>query len=123
MSQSSGTTRLQDKDWPELMQLGYPLGRCQNQYYTAQIDENYGVCVAPMLSAIFIQFFPWGINGVVTSPTNGHEHYCNFIMRQSSSLDQKYMDLPYFKLELDTDILTIKCLIEEGIKQCQLSSR
>jgi hypothetical protein len=111
MSQSSETTNL-----PELLRLGYPEQRCANQYYTARVNETHGVCVAPMTNAVFIQFFPWG-EPLMSSADHGHGRYAAFICRQASTLDEKYKDLPYFKTSLDADLLTIKCLIEEGIKQ------
>ena len=112
MSQSSETTR-----GVELLALGYPEQRFANEYYTSRVSEGFGVCVSPLASMTFIQFFPWvgGIGGLV----HGHARYAAFITKSSQSTLDKYRGLPYYKIPLDTDVLTIKCLIEEGIKECQ----
>lgn len=117
MSQSSETT-IQN----ELLMLGYPEQVFFNDYYTARVTPEYGACVAKMIGAYFIQFFPWGEG----QAPNGHHRYAAFIMRQAGrleELDKKYDALPYFKLGLSVDLLTIKCLIEEGIKECHASSK
>jgi hypothetical protein len=44
-------------------------------------------------------------------------------MKTARSISIKYDGLPYYKLGLGADLLTIKCLIEEGIKQCRPSSK
>jgi len=116
MSQSSETTKR-----AELLALGYPEQMFHNDYYTAQVTETHGVCVAAMANTIFVQFFPWGSRWL--SSDDGHGRYASFICGQATSLEDKYKDLPYFKTGPDTDILTIKCLIEEGIEQCRLSSK
>jgi hypothetical protein len=54
MSQSSETTK------SELLLLGYPEQMFANGYYTARVTEHYGACVAEMVGAYFIQFYPWG---------------------------------------------------------------
>ena len=113
MSQSSETTAKN-----ELLLLGYPEQMYANEYYTARVTKDYGACVAKMIGAYFVQFYPWGDEG----PAVGHARYSNFIMHQAGRLDaisKKYDALPYFKAALGTDLLTIKCLIEEGIKQCR----
>jgi hypothetical protein len=120
MSQSSETMK------SELLMLGYPEQMFANEYYTAKVAPEHGICVAKMIGAYFVQFFPWGPEPLTIPsphPTTGHHRYTNFIMRQASSLDDKYKDLPYYKLALGADLLTIKCVIEEGIKQCQPSSK
>lgn len=118
MSQSSETMT-----GIELLALGYPEQHFSNNYYTAKVCETHGVCIARMMGAIFIQFFPWSMPQYVNQD-DGHRHqrYAGFITRQASSLDDKYKGLPYEKLPLDTDLLTIKCVIEEGIKQCEQST-
>lgn len=98
--------------------LGYPEQMFGNEYYTAKVSEHHGVCIARMVGAVFVQFFPWG-KPLLSSADDGHGRYAAFICRQARSLDDKYKGPPYFKLPLDTDLLTIKCLIEEGIKQCE----
>lgn len=114
MLPSSETTK------SELLMLGYPEQMFANDYYTARVTEDHGACVALMVGAYFVQFFPW--HDFIPAGS-GHVRYTGFIMRQARSLDDKYKDLPYFKAAPGTDLLTIKCLIEEGIKQCHTSSK
>ena len=95
--------------------LGFAEERTNNGYYTARISETMGVCVAKMSSVMMVQFFPWGMG----DGGHGHSHYAAFITAkatttaaQNNELFQKY---PFFTTP-ENDILMIKCLIEDTIK-------
>ena len=116
MSQSSETTKAGE----DFLALKYPEQRFSNDYYTAKVAETYGVCISRMVGCTFIQFFPW-VSPLLSSSDHGHGRYAAFICRQAGRLediDKKYDSLPYYKLPVDIDLLTIKCLVEEGIIQC-----
>jgi hypothetical protein len=124
MSQFSETTRSSIHEG--FLQLGYPDAAIENTYYTAQVRRGLGVCIAAMLGSTFIQFFPWG-----AEEESGHWHYTKHILSRAKgtveqlrtdtvepyeALGTSFIDkLPFMTCPADADLLTIKCLIEEGI--------
>jgi hypothetical protein len=107
--------------------LGYPDGRYSNTYYTAQCARGIGVAVWDAGDFWFIQLFTWGNDEWVKMPTDivhpltGHSRYARHVIHNAKNCVVE--NLPYMKCSIDADLLTIKCLIEEGINQCRLSSK
>lgn len=116
---------------PELVELGYGEGHFGAGYYVAKCADNIGVCVATYGTVCIVHLFPWGddkwevpgqANYVI--PLTSHSRYSRFLLEKSrAGSNSTLWDYPYFKCPWDTDLLTIKCLIEEGIKQWQASSK
>lgn len=127
MSLSSETTN----NRPELVELGYDEGHFGAGYYVAKCGDDLGVCVAPVGTICMVQLFPWGSDkwempgqAKYVIPLTSHGRYSRFLWKKSSApISETIWDYPYFKCPVDTDLLTIKCLIEEGIKQWQASSK
>jgi hypothetical protein len=107
--------------------LGYPDGLYSNTYYTAQCAPGIGASVWDSGDKWFIQMFPWGddewpeMNIGVERPLNGHSRYARHVTRNAQNTCVE--NYPYLKCSIDTDLLTIKCLIEEGINQCRLLAK
>lgn len=111
MSLSSMTTKTEN-----LMHLGYPEGATMNEYYSARADEGHGFCVAYMLGdVVMIQFFPWTDRAL-----SGHEAYAAFIIDRATQImaskGELFAKYPFVTAPT-TDLLMIKCLIEEKIKE------
>jgi len=102
-----------------LAHLGYPDGRFANTYYTAQVRPGLGVCVCKLISRYYVQFFPWDQGPLTTQDDHGHGRYAKYIT-QKVARDTK--SFPFGECPGDADILTIKCIIEEGLKQCEQSN-
>lgn len=110
-----------------MLALGYPDGEMANNYYTAQVTPEIGVVVAQMVGQYMIQFFPWGPdvwsgpNFDCVPPIRGHQRYARFINSKTNPGAYPFRltpnTLPFMQCPVGTDLLTIKCLIEEGIKQ------
>lgn len=111
MSLSSVTTKTEN-----LIHLGYSEGTIRNEYYVARADEEHGFVVAYMMGGVvMIQFFPWTDRAL-----NGHQAYAAFItdretqiMASNGKLFAKY---PFVTVPT-TDLLMIKCLIENATKE------
>ena len=111
MSLSSMTTKTEN-----LMHLGYPEGVIMNEYYSARADEGHGFCVAYMLGGVvMIQFFPWTDRAL-----NGHEAYAAFIIDRATQImaskGELFAKYPFVTAPT-TDLLMIKCLIENATKE------
>ena len=111
MSLSSMTTKTEN-----LMHLGYPEGATMNEYYSARADEGHGFCVAYMLGGVvMIQFFPWTDRAL-----SGHEAYAAFIIDRATQImaskGELFAKYP-FVIAPTTDLLMIKCLIENATKE------
>jgi len=113
MSQSSETTKTN-----KLLYLSYPEQHVLNDYYTARVAPELGVTVCEMVGGCsIIQFFPWIEEGGI-----GHEVYAKWITDRASqtmaSNGVLFVRWPFLTTESD-DLLMIKCLIEEGIKEVE----
>ena len=120
MSLSSVTTKTEN-----LIHLGYSEGTIRNEYYVARADEEHGFVVAYMMGGVvMIQFFPWPSKSDIHRDDNmlasGHEAYAAFItdretqiMASNGKLFAKY---PFVTVPT-TDLLMIKCLIENATKE------
>lgn len=111
MSLSSVTTKTKN-----LIHLGYPEGAAMNEYYAARANESHGFCVAYMLGeTVMIQFFPWTDRAL-----SGHEAYAPFITNRATQImaskGELFNKYPFVTAPT-TDLLMIKCLIEEKIKE------
>lgn len=115
MSQSSETTK------NSLRHLGYPDWTLENGYYTAQCMPGVGVCVADMRGENIIQFFPWELPDAVTRHDDtGHGRYARFICAKAThdaAENEELFSRWPFEVCAGTDILMIKCIIEETIKR------
>lgn len=121
MSQSSETTN-------SLEYLGYPEGLFANNYYTARIKPDVGVCVANMGSlerVWMVHFFPWSgpdwkESGPLEPTASGHERYARFICAKATADIAANQELfhkwPFELCDVNDGILLLKCLIEETIK-------
>ena len=99
-----------------LIHLGYPEGAIMNEYYSARADEDCGFVVAYMMGdVVMIQFFPWTDRAL-----SGHEAYAAFIIDRATQImaskGELFAKYP-FVIAPTTDLLMIKCLIEEKIKE------
>lgn len=136
MSQFSETTTRNSYPLVDaLTLLGYPQGEVSNNYYTAQVRPGVGVCVAVMLNTTFIQFFPWGDD--LEEAVGGRQRYSKFINAKAKGVRENYdkvlivgdlgysftNKLSFMQCDAGADVLTIKCIIEEGIKECELSNK
>lgn len=114
MSQSSEMTKRAE----DLIHLGYLNGKVHNEYYTAYVGPGLGMTVAFMVGGVcMVQFFPW-----TDANPDGHEVYAKFITDKATQVMAKEGELftkyPFFSDD-SGDLLMIKCLIEEGIKQVE----
>ena len=113
------------KKTENLIHLGYEGGAIQNEYYTARVTPEEGVCVAYMLGeVVMIQLFPWPCQSDIHRDDNmvpsGHEAYAKFITDRASQMMASKGILFYkypFVTAPTTDLLMIKCLIEEATQE------
>jgi hypothetical protein len=104
------------KKTEDLIHLGYPGGALCNEYYTARVTPEEGVTVAYMLGdVVMIQFFPW-----TDEALSGHETYAKFITDRASqvmaSKGELFVKYPFVTAPT-TDLLMIKCLIEDATQE------
>lgn len=113
MSQCSGTTTSES----EPFWLGYPTEGWNNSYYTAHVAPGIGVTVCKMLSVWMVQFFPWN---EAHDGVSGHSKYVDFITHKAHSMIKEgvcpFDRWPYLQTG-DSNVLILKCLIEDGVKQ------
>jgi hypothetical protein len=113
MSRSSETTN-------QFELLGYPDQAFSNSYYTAQARPGIGVCVATLSRGTMVQFFPWR-NPDDPSDT-GHGRYSRFIVDKTSQVAAEKGGLfdkwPFFHTD-NSELLIIKCMVEEGLNQVE----
>lgn len=99
--------------------LGYANEGWYNSYYTAQVAPGIGVCVAKMLGAWMVQFFPWEEDRGGLQE-HGHHKYVNFITIKAHSIVKEGKNLfqrwPFLQTDSD-NTLVLKCIIEDGIRQ------
>jgi len=99
-----------------LIHLGYPEGAIMNEYYTARVTPDEGMTVAYMVGdVVMIQFFPWTDRAL-----SGHEAYAQFITNRATQIMAAKGDLftKYpFVTAPTSDLLMIKCLIENATKE------
>jgi hypothetical protein len=112
MSNSSEKT----KETEELIHLGYPHGQVQNEYYSARATDMMGIVVSYMSGGVvMIQFFPWE-----AGEGTGHQRYAQFITDRASqvmaSKGELFVKYPFITA-LATDLLMVKCLIENAIEE------
>lgn len=100
----------------QLLKLNYPDQNVRNGYYSAHVAPGIGVTVAQMVTTTFVQFFPWN-----DSCTDGHGRYAAFITAKATQADavkaELFIKWPYLESKELDDLLIIKCLIEDGLKQ------
>ena len=108
-----------------LIHLGYPEGAIMNEYYSARADEDCGFVVAYMMGdVVMIQFFPWPSKPDIHRDDNmlasGHEAYAAFITNRATQImankGELFTKYPFITAPT-IDLLMIKCLIEEKIKE------
>lgn len=104
------------KKTENLIHLGYPEGAIMNDYYTARITPEEGVCVAFMVGeVVMVQFFPWNDRAL-----SGHEAYASFITNRATQIMASKGELfgkyPFITTPT-TDLLMIKCLIQNAIEE------
>lgn len=104
-----------------LIHLGYEGGMLHNEYYTARVTPEEGVTVAYMLGeVVMIQFFPWPDAAKTGLQESGHEAYAKFITDRASqvmaSKGELFVKYPFVTAPT-TDILMIKCLIENATEE------
>ncbi len=109
------------KKTENLIHLGYEGGAIHNEYYTARVTPEEGVCVAYMIGeVVMIQFFPWPDASKTGLQENGHEDYAKFITDRASqvmaSKGTLFIRYPFVTAPT-TDLLMIKCLIEEATQE------
>jgi hypothetical protein len=101
----------------ELEALGYLHPQTAHLYYTALVRIGLGVCIAKMHGGWMIQFFPW-----TDLRKSGHDTYASFLHDKATAVlaanGQLMSQYPFLDTKED-DILLIKCLVEEGIKQVE----
>ena len=110
MLQSSETTK------SSLELLAYPGQGFENNYYTAQPRPGIGVCIAYMLDGFMVQFFPWA------DGRKGHEQYAAFIVAKATTDSAEKGDLfdrwPFLHCK-ESNMLLVKCMVEDGLNQIQ----
>lgn len=102
----------------QLLKLNYPGQNVRNGYYSARVAPGVGVTVVQMATTTFVQFFPWD---AASATRDGHESYAAFITAKATQADAAKAELfikwPYLESKEVDDLLIIKCLIEDGLKQ------
>jgi hypothetical protein len=104
------------KETEDLIHLGYPHGQVEKEYYTARATDTMGVVVSYMVGGVaMIQFFPWA-----AGEGTGHQRYAQFITDRASqvmaSKGELFVKYPFITAPA-TDLLMIKCLIENAIEE------
>jgi hypothetical protein len=110
----------------DLPKMGYGSSRISNYYFTCRVGPDKGASIAKLSEQWFVQFFPWTEGPSIhrddtMEVASGHEAYANFITSQASQASAsggKLFDKwPFLLCPLDVDILTIKCVIEDGLAE------
>lgn len=98
------------------MVLGYAEATVSNGYYTGKVAPSIGVAVAPMIGYWLIHMFPW--DGYATGSASGHDRYTAYLLSIARSVFLTHTSI-HRTVDLDADMLTIKCLIEDALNQLQ----